>query len=57
MNAVKMLSDNFHDSLGKTYKLANIMFKPSLLTEVHNLTKLYSKIPCRTTSGLSVLYL
>ena len=40
-----MLSDNFPDSLGKTYKLAHIMFKPSLLTEVHNLTKLHSKIP------------
>ena len=52
-----MLSDNFPDSLGKTYKLAHIMFKPSLLTEVHNLTKLHSKIPCLTTGGLSVLYL
>ena len=52
-----MLSDNFPDSLGKTYKLAHIMFKPSLLPEVHNLTKLHSKIPCLTTSELSVLYL
>ena len=31
MNAVKMLSDNFRASLGNTYKLAHIMFKPSLL--------------------------
>ena len=52
-----MPSDNFPDSLGKTYKLAHIMFKPSLLTEVHNLTKLHSKIPCLTTGGLSVISL